>query len=157
MAVDWSEAISDWNERMAALAAYEALAAAERSLADAQFEATSGDDLDERLAPIEAEYQRRLGDLRAWYHAAREAATGERGWAEQEAAVEHAREAYYAHPELMIDDDEAITCAVSGAPLYEDDIAIEVGDSWILASVYVPTEVIERLLLADQDALDEAA
>lgn len=157
MSVDWSETISDWDERMAALAAYEALAAAERSLADAQFEATSGDDLDEKLAPIEAEYQRRLGDLRTWYHAARGAATGKPGWSEQEAAVERAREAYDVHPELMLGDDEVVTCAISGAPLYEDDVIIEIGDSAVLADVYVPAEVIERLLSAPQNELEEAA
>lgn len=151
--------IPDLDERMATLDLYTEQMAAGEELAEAMASAVRVDGLDDKLSSLHAEYDRRLGELRAWYDAEHARRAGERGWAAAERAYHVARAAYdEARPLLVDDEGEVVLCAVSGAPLYEDDIVIEVGSHVVLAAIYVPAGVLANLAGESLDpALGEAA
>lgn len=70
-------------------------------------------------------------------------------------AEDAAQDAYDQHEGgavLTDDDDEVIRCALSGAPLYEDDVVLETpyGNFKILASVVLPEDVLSQI--SDEDA-----
>ena len=156
---EWADRIQDWDERFAVLGLYDAQIAAGEALSDAMENSPRVDGLDVKLAPLQEEYDRRLNELRAWYDTERSKIAGDRGWVSQERAYHDAREAYDDAPPLLVDEDGDVTlCAISGAPLYEDDVVIEIGEHTVLASIYVPDEVFDHLMPAEADErMDEAA
>jgi hypothetical protein len=100
------------------------------------------------------EYRRRVDEARAWYEAQ---LMGRPGVADAEAACEAAREAYFAAPEAIREDDngEPVICVVTGSPIYDSDEVIETGDgSLILASAFVPREILDQFSGADDDEAD---
>lgn len=157
---DWAEKVPDWDERQAVLGLYERQVEAEHALSAALSEAPAVPGLDDKMAEIQEEYERRAADLRDWRERALAEASGEKSWAAQERIYNELRETYEAGPELVLDGDGNVEfCAVSGAPLYEDDITIDVGSSSILASVFVPEDILQQLRDEDEgeDAYEEAA
>jgi len=104
------------------------------------------------------EYRRRVDEARAWYEAQ---LMGRPGVADAEAVCEAAREAYFAAPETIREDDngEPVICVVTGSPIYDSDEVIETGDgSLILASAFVPREILDQFSGEDDESdVEEAA
>lgn len=105
------------------------------------------------------QYQERVQDARRWYDSEVAKLSGRDG---EFAALELAKEAYFAAPgELREDEDgQPVLCVVTGAPLMEADEVIETGDgSLILASAFVPREILDQFSGADDDEaeIEEAA
>lgn len=73
-------------------------------------------------------------------------------------AARAARESYLdgAGGTILEDDcGDPVCCALSGAPIYETDEIIEIGDNTILAALFIPDGVIAQLRGDDETEEDE--
>ncbi len=160
---DYAAKVTDLAEREEAARLFEAFAKASTA-----YDATFNDDslTEEQNAQLDAEYDKfraaRL-KLEAEYDAAvttiRSSFGGNADVARLKAEKESTERAYHEHPSsaVLTEDDEAVTrCALSGAPLYEDDDVIEYGDHRILAHLVIPDHLIEVEDEADVEIEDAA-
>lgn len=147
---EYAAKVSDLAEREEAAKLFEAFAAAATA-----YEAAFNDDslTPEQNAQLDAEYDKFRSSrmkLEAEYDAAVTALRASFGSnadvARLKADKESTERAYHDHPSsaVMTEDDETVVrCALSGAPLYDDDDVVEYGDHRILAHLVIPGHLID--------------
>lgn len=166
---NYAARVPDYEQRVEAARLYTRWKEAERIADDIE----SGD-----VSLITPEKRRQLDALEDQQHVERRALAeahqtarraliggGDEGLADARAAALRAEEAYNAHttPPVHGDWDGTVyTCALSGAPLYEDDVTAEIEDKTILASLFLPSDAIDALLgdeeeEAEVEIIEEAA
>ena len=113
------------------------------------------------LGQLNAEYERRRNELYEWHQA-------ERGRIELNdvgplrAAADAAHNAYQEAPGDAVTETEgevALRCALSGVPIYDTDVTMEVGGKTILACVLLDPDQIADLTAEDDEdeVVEEAA
>lgn len=98
------------------------------------------------------EYKRKLEDARRWYDHKIAAMDGN---AEALAACKDAQTAYFAAPLTIRENDEGepIMCAVTRAPIMEEDEVVETeSGALILASAFIPRSILDQFKDADDEA-----
>lgn len=153
---DYAGLVHDLAERQEALRLYQE---AERTEAEVnKIRAThSGREVsNEALVAHEQEYRRRMTELTEWSAAEVRRIEGPQPWDAAEEAHDKANAAYNEHPTppLLDDNDGPIVCALSGAPLYDNDVTIEVGGKTVLAALFVPQDVLASLAAEDDEEDD---
>ena len=153
---DYASRVPDLAERQEALRLYQE---AERTQAEAdKVRANSPDGPTETEAwlAFDKEYRRRQQELTDWSEAERRRIEGPQPWDAAQEIADKANAAYNDHPTpaLLDDSDGPIFCALSGAPLYDNDVTIEIGDKTVLASLFVPPDVLAALAIDDGEEGD---
>lgn len=165
---DWAAKVSDIEERENGARLFTAFQAADDALREARYngfnEETLRPELQSALDAIHTEARRRYHEVELWQETERTKILGSSNpLASLEAAADAASTAYNDAPGDAIaegDDGDVLRCALSGVPLYESDITIEIGGKTVLASLFVPPSVIESLSADDEDEggeIEEAA
>lgn len=150
---EYAAMIPDLAERENGARLLEAMLAAERA----------ADEYVEQLSPAQEAareelfgvYRAKSRDLHAWYDAEmRKLADGA---VPLRSAADEAERAYNEAPGGAIEEDDgkALRCALSGAPIYEDDETVDLGGRAILACVLLSQEQIAALTADDET--EEAA
>lgn len=116
----------------------------------------------EALARLYEDYEAKRHNLSKWYYAEAERIEGPDTTIPLEEKANIAEEAYAAAGMTVVEDDgEPALCVVTGAPIMEEDEVIETGDgSLILASAFVPREILDQFKGGDEpeeDDVEEAA
>lgn len=153
---DYASRVHDLAERQEALRLYQE---AERTQAEAdkvRANSLAAPTEAEAWVAFDKEYRRRQQELTDWSEAERRRIEGPQPWDAAQEAADKAEAAYNAHPTppLLDDSDGPIVCALSGAPLYDNDITIEIGGKTVLASLFVPPDVLASLAAYDGEEDD---
>lgn len=152
---DYASRVHDLAERQEALRLYQE---AERTEAEAnKIRANSPSPQPAEVwLEFNKEYHRRQQELTDWCEAERRKIEGPQLWHAAQEIADKANAAYNAHPTppLLDDNDGPIVCALSGAPLYDNDVTIEVGGKTVLAALFVPQDVLASLAAEDDEEDD---
>jgi hypothetical protein len=111
------------------------------------------------MEALSEEYRRRQDETRKWYDGEREKILVEDPrLGKLIMASEIACRAYDEAPGGAIVDNgdgDAARCAISGVPLYDDDVVLEINGKQLLASLLLPDDVIEHLAVDEEETDDD--
>lgn len=153
---DYASRVHDLAERQEALRLYQEVARTEAEVGQIRANSPSPQTIDEAWLQFDKEYRRRQHELTEWSEAERRRIEGPQPWHAAQEIADRAEAAYHAHPTpaLLDDNDGPIVCALSGAPLYDNDVTIEVGGKTVLAALFVPQDVLASLAAEDDEEDD---
>lgn len=158
---DYAARVPNRAEREHAAQMFEAWQAAELA-AWGEPPAAYTADQEAALRPLEAEYQRKRDELYEWYRAEFDRIAPKAVGAKR-AAANAAQDAYEQVPGDAIteaDDETALRCALSGVPIYDTDVTMDIGGRTVLACVLLDPDQIADLTADDEEedeVTDEAA